>query len=62
MDRGQKIKIRKSIEHDKTNIKSIRGFLSGIGQTEKVRKHLMQAEFNLLFAANELKSVGEKEE
>lgn len=62
MDSGQKEKLKKSLEHNRTSVKSIRGFLLDIGQWGEVRKHLMQAELNLLIAIDEIKNIGEKEE
>ncbi len=62
MDSGQKERIRKILEQDKRTIREMREFLGVNSQAAKMRKYLMQAEFSLLVAIDEIKNIGKKED
>lgn len=62
MDSGQKERMRKILEQNKRTIREMREFLEVNSQAAKMRKYLMEAEFNLLVAIDEIKSIGKKRE
>lgn len=62
MNEQQQKQIEKVLEQSKDNIKAIREALIGVSQSEEARKQLMQTEFDMIHAINEVKLIWGKKE
>lgn len=62
MNNATKDKIIKRLEQSKDNLRNIKAFLNGHGETNAATRRLTQAEFNILQAIHVIKLIGYKEE